>query len=40
MEDLLTELARCRDARAALETNVSPRLTVEVLMSRLATRAA
>ena len=40
MEDLLAELARCRDARAALETNVSPRLTVEVLLSRLATRAA
>ena len=40
MEDLLAEFARCRDARAALETNVSPRLTVEVLLSRLATRAA
>jgi DNA polymerase-3 subunit delta' len=40
MEDLLEELTRCRDARAALETNVSPRLTVEVLLSRLATRAA
>jgi DNA polymerase-3 subunit delta' len=40
MEDLLAECTRCRDARAALETNVSPRLTVEVLLSRLATRAA
>ena len=40
MEELLAEIARCRDARAALETNVSPRLTVEVLLSRLATRAA
>jgi DNA polymerase-3 subunit delta' len=40
MEDLLAELAGCREARASLETNVSPRLTVEVLLSRLATRAA
>jgi DNA polymerase III subunit delta' len=40
MDELLGELAGCREARAALETNVSPRLTVEVLLSRLATRAA
>jgi DNA polymerase III subunit delta' len=40
MRDLLEEMANCRVARAALETNVSPRLTVEVLLSRLATRAA
>jgi DNA polymerase-3 subunit delta' len=40
MDDLLGELARCRDARAGLLTNVYPRLTVEVLLSRLATRAA
>jgi DNA polymerase III subunit delta' len=40
MRDLLEEMANCRAARAALETNVSPRLTVEVLLSRLATRAA
>ncbi|MGH7335155.1 MAG: ATP-binding protein [Candidatus Rokuibacteriota bacterium] len=40
MEDLLAEMADCRAARAALETNVSPRLTVEMLLSRLATRAA
>ncbi len=39
-DELLAELTRCREARAALETNVSPRLTVEVLLSRLATRAA
>jgi len=39
-EDVLAEIARCREARAALVTNVSPRLTVEVLLSRLATRAA
>ena len=40
MRDLLEEMANCRVARAALETNVSPRLTVEVLLSRLAARAA
>jgi DNA polymerase III subunit delta' len=40
MRDLLEEMANCRVARASLETNVSPRLTVEVLLSRLATRAA
>jgi hypothetical protein len=40
MDDLLEELARCREARASLETNVSPRLTVDVLLSRLAVRAA
>ena len=40
LEELLEELARCREARAALETNVSARLTVEVLLSRLATRVA
>jgi DNA polymerase-3 subunit delta' len=40
MGDLLQEMANCRAARTALETNVSPRLTVEVLLSRLATRAA
>jgi DNA polymerase-3 subunit delta' len=39
-EELLAEIARCREARAALETNVSPRLTVEVLLSRLAVSAA
>jgi DNA polymerase-3 subunit delta' len=40
MDDLLGELARCREARASLETNVSPRLTVDVLLSRLAVEAA
>jgi DNA polymerase-3 subunit delta' len=40
MQDLLEEMANCRAAREALETNVSPRLTVEVLLSRLTTRAA
>jgi DNA polymerase III subunit delta' len=40
MDELLGELGGCRAARLALETNVSPRLTVEVLLSRLALRAA
>ena len=40
LDDLLGELAGCRDARLALETNVSPRLTMEVLLGRLATGAA
>jgi hypothetical protein len=40
LDDLLAELTQCRAARLALETNVSPRLTLEVLLSRLATRAA
>jgi DNA polymerase-3 subunit delta' len=40
LESVLSEITRCREARAALLTNVSPRLTVEVLLSRLATRAA
>jgi DNA polymerase-3 subunit delta' len=40
LEELLAELARCREARAVLDTNVSPRLTVEVLLSRLALSAA
>lgn len=40
LDDVLAELTRCREARAALETNVSPRLTMEVLLGGLATRAA
>jgi DNA polymerase-3 subunit delta' len=40
VDDLLASLAGCREARLALETNVSPRLTMEVLLSRLATGAA
>ena len=39
LDGLLARLAACRDAWFALQGNVSPRLTVEVLLSRLA-RAA
>jgi len=39
LDGLLARLATCRDAWFALQGNVSPRLTVEVLLSRLA-RAA
>lgn len=39
-DELLAEIAACRQAREGLGTNVSPRLTVEVLLSRLALRAA
>jgi hypothetical protein len=38
--DLVSGLTACREAWQALQGNVSPRLTVEVLLSRLATRAA
>ncbi|HEY3066319.1 MAG TPA: hypothetical protein VGL09_11050 [Methylomirabilota bacterium] len=39
-EALMQEIETCRAAREALTTNVSPRLTVEVVLSRLALRAA
>jgi DNA polymerase-3 subunit delta' len=39
-DDILGALALCRAAREALAVNVSPRLTLEVLVSRLALRAA
>jgi DNA polymerase-3 subunit delta' len=39
-DELLRAIALCRDARDALMRNVAPRLTVEVLLSRLALRAA
>ena len=39
-EDLLAHLAACREAWYALQGNVSPRLTVEVLLNRLAREAA
>jgi len=35
LDDLLAGLAACRDAWQALQGNVSPRLTVEVLLGRL-----
>ena len=40
LEELLSGLAACREAWQALRGNVSPRLTVEVLLSRLALKAA
>jgi DNA polymerase-3 subunit delta' len=40
VEELLATLELCREARAALAVNVSPRLTLEVLVSRLAGKAA
>jgi DNA polymerase III delta subunit len=36
LEDLLGALGACREAWQAIQGNVSPRLTVEVLLSRLA----
>ena len=39
-EDLLATIALCREAREALTRNVSPRLTMEVLVSRVALRTA
>ncbi len=39
-DDLWKGLETCRQARQALAVNVTPRLTVEVLLSRLAWRAA
>jgi hypothetical protein len=40
LDDILAGLAACREARRALGVNVSPRLTLEQLLSRLALRAA
>ena len=39
-DDLLRVIELCRRAREALGSNVAPRLTVEVILSRLALRAA
>ena len=39
-DEILNGLATCREAWRALGVNVSPRLTLEVLLSRLALRAA
>lgn len=39
-DELLRAVALCREARAALLRNVTPRLTLEVLLSRFALRAA
>lgn len=40
VDDLLRGIALCRAAREALAVNVTPRLTVEIVVSRLARRAA
>ena len=40
VDDLVAVIALCRDARDGLTRNVSPGLTMEVLLSRLALRAA
>lgn len=40
MDELLHGLAVCREARQALAVNVAPRLTLEVVLARLALRAA
>ena len=40
MDELLQGLAVCRDAREALAVNVGPRLTLEIVLARLALRAA
>ncbi len=40
LDDILGALSLCRQAREALTVNVSPRLTLEILLSRLALRAA
>ena len=39
-DELLRTAAMCREARDALMRNVAPRLTMEILLSRLALRAA
>jgi DNA polymerase-3 subunit delta' len=40
MDELLQGLAFCREARLGLAVNVNPRLTIEVILGRLAVRAA
>ncbi len=40
LDDVVEGLRACREAWQAIQGNVSPRLTVEVLLSRLALRAA
>jgi DNA polymerase-3 subunit delta' len=40
LEGLLEAIATCREARQALALNVTPRLTVEAVLARLALRAA
>ena len=40
LDEVLSGLTACREAWIALQGNVSPRLTVEVLLNRLAPLAA
>ena len=40
LQELLARLVACREAWHALQGNVSPRLTVEVLLNRLTREAA
>jgi len=40
LDEVLAGLAACREAWQALQGNVTPRLTAEVLLSRLAAKAA
>jgi len=40
LDELLQSIDLCRQARQALARNVAPRLTLEVILSRLALRAA
>ncbi|HEU5321227.1 MAG TPA: hypothetical protein VFX28_10515, partial [Methylomirabilota bacterium] len=40
LDGLLAAFAACREARLALVHNVAPRLTLEIVLSRLAARAA
>ena len=39
LDDIVRGLSACREARLAILGNVSPRLSVEILLSRLATAA-
>jgi hypothetical protein len=39
LDDIVRGLSACREARQAIVGNVSPRLSVEILLSRLATAA-
>jgi hypothetical protein len=40
VEEIEQLLALCRESRRGLAVNVTPRLTLDVLLSRLARRAA
>ena len=40
LDDILRTIGLCREAREALAHNVTPRLTLEIVLSRLALRAA